>query len=140
MLEKLAQRFDLLKFSPGILGHLEGQPFHSGVADRLFLLFEYFQTLAYETQADGSFTAKGLELWQKLTVGEKAWVTDESETNKVAFKTELTFPDAETGSKIFCSWHGKVKPNQFRVHFEWPRPRRQRHIKIMYTGPKITRK
>jgi len=140
MVKKTAERFDLLTFSPTILDYLDGEPFHDGVVNRLFALLEVLQTLAYETQADGSFMAKGLELWQRHTRGDKAWFTDESETNKIEFKSELTFTNADTRERYFCTWHGKVKLNQFRIHFQWPRPSGQRHIKVMYIGPKITRK
>lgn len=140
MVEIIPERFNLLKFSPEILGQLDGQPFHAGIVARLFALFDVLQTLAHETRDDDSFSARGVELWQKHTVGDKAWITDESEANKVEFRSELTFKDSETGSNRFCPWHGKAKLNQFRVHFEWPRPEKQKHIKVMYVGPKITRK
>jgi hypothetical protein len=140
LLEKVTERFDLLVFSPNLLSYMEGQPFHGGVADMLFVLLNVLQTLAQETQADQSFTPQGVELWQRHAVGDKAWFTDESPTNKIRFKSGMTFKDSETGAKIFCPWHGKVKLNQFRIHFEWPRPRGQRLIKIMYIGPKITRR
>jgi hypothetical protein len=140
MLQKVTGKFDLLRFSPDLLGYLEGQPFHGGVADMVAVLLGVLQTLARETRADQSFTPEGVELWQRHTVGSKAWFTDESESNKIDFKTDMTFTDTETGAKIFCPWHGKVKLNQFRIHFEWPRPRGQRQIRIMYIGPKITRR
>jgi hypothetical protein len=34
---------------------------------------------------------------------------------------------------LFCPWHGKVKKGQFRIHFEWPRPKNQKHMKA-YKG------
>lgn len=140
MLEKAALRFGLLKFSPELLSQLEGQPFHGGVVNRLLVLLGVLQTLASETQADQSLTATGRELWQNHAVGEKAWFTDESDLNKIEFRSDMTFTDDETGAKVFCPWHGKVKSPQFRIHFEWPRPRGQRHIKIMYIGPQITKR
>lgn len=139
MVEMMAERFNLVKFSPEIIGQLDGQPFHAGVVARLFALFDVLQTLAHETREDNSFTERGVELWQKHTVGDKAWFTDESEANKIKFRSDLTFRDSESGSNCFCPWHGKVKLNQFRVHFEWPRPQGQKNIKVMYVGPKITR-
>lgn len=139
MLDKAVATFDLLRLPTSILDHLEGQPFHSAVADRLMVLLDVLQSLARETREDQSLTPAGLELWQKHSVGDKAWFTDESEANKNTFNSELTFVDTETGGKVFCPWHGKVKSNQFRIHFEWPRPKGQRRIKVFYIGPKITK-
>lgn len=137
--EKAKERFELLTFSPELLEHLEGQPFHGGVADRALELLGVLNTLARETQDDQSFTARGREIWQNHAVGEKAWFTDESDRNKIDFKSDMTFRDVESGEKTFCPWHGKIKLNQFRIHFQWPRPTGQKNIKIMYIGPKITK-
>jgi hypothetical protein len=140
MLDMVVERFDLLSISPEILSHLDGQPFHAGIADRVFALLNVLNRLAHETKGNGSFTAGGIEIWQQHTVGDKAWFTDESDANKIEFESQLKFKDHQTGSKLFCSWHGKIKINQFRIHFEWPRPTGQRLIKVMYVGPKITKK
>lgn len=139
LLDRARARFNLLMIYPEVENSLHGQPFHNGIAERVFVLLEILQTLAQETNGDGSFTAAGLELWQMHSVGGKALLTDESESNKRDFEQDLTFRDPHSGAPVFCPWHGKIKPNQFRIHFEWPRPRNQRFIKIFYIGPKITK-
>jgi hypothetical protein len=140
MLEQAVGRFTGLRFSPDLLNHLDGQPFHSGVVERAFALLGVLQNVVTETRPDQSLTARGLEIWQRFSTGDKAWFTDESEQNKIAFKTDLTFDDVESNAKIFCPWHGKIKLNQFRIHFEWPRPAGQPNIKVFYIGPKITKR
>src|SRR5258707_479093 len=139
MYQKLAAKYDQLLLSPDILNYLGGHPFHPGVAERIFALLGVLQYLAAETQDDQSFTSAGREHWLKHSVGEKAWFTDESDRNKRDFRNELTFRDPETREASFCPWHGKIKMNQFRIHFEWPRPHGQKRIKVLYIGPKITR-
>ncbi len=55
-------------------------------------------------------------------------------------KKDMTFTDPEDAQKgLFCSWHGKIKTPQIRIHFEWLRPKGQRSIKVAYIGPKITK-
>jgi len=139
MLETLAAKYDQLVLSPDILSHLEGYPFHTGIVHRIFALLRVLHLLAVETKDDQSFTSAGLELWQQHSVGDKAWFTDESERNKQIFKNEMTFWDPQANATCLCPWHGKIKPNQFRIHFEWPRPKGQKQIKVFYIGPKITK-
>jgi hypothetical protein len=133
-------RFTNLMFSVDISFELRKTPFDYGIACRVLDLLAVLQELVRETNTDGSFTNAGLELWQKHSVGDKAWFTDESDNNKRYFKKDLTFRDpVDAENNIFCPWHGKVKKGQFRIHFEWPRPKDQRGIKVVYIGPKITK-
>jgi hypothetical protein len=61
-------------------------------------------------------------------------------TINAIFKYELSFPDPDNNAnKPDCTWHGKVKIAQFRIHFEWPRPVDQPYPKVVYIGPKITK-
>ena len=123
-----------------IADQLAPVPFHSGVAQKFLLLLRVLETLTHETQ-EGALTAVGLELLNTFFTGEKALFTDESDANKRDFVHELTFPDPSDGTRnLFCPWHGKVKfGSQYRIHFEWPRPRGQTQIKVVYIGPKITK-
>jgi hypothetical protein len=104
-------------------------------------LLGVLQNLCRETQ-EGALTAAGLELYNKFFAGQKAPFSDESDANKNDFAQELTFRDpADAGKMLFCSWHGKVKfGSQYRMHFEWPRPAGQFSIKVVYIGPKITKR
>jgi hypothetical protein len=118
---------------------LRAAPFHLGVAERTLQLLRILNDIATETLDDSALTPLGLEIYQKHFVGGKASFTDESDSNKNSFQTEMTFRDpSDIGEKLFCPWHGKVKIGQFRIHFEWQRPKGQREIKVVYIGPKIT--
>lgn len=133
--------FDLLIFSREIPEQLRACPFHAGVAERILELLKILQFLASKTRDDSSLDEEGLAVHQKHFVGDKAQFSDESDDNKRTFCSQLTFSDPLNESKnLFCPWHGKVKIGQYRLHFEWPRPKGQRQIKVVYIGPKITKR
>lgn len=141
MMDVARSRMPLLVFSEEIQPRLQPSPFHAGIAERILELLAVLQSLADQTQEDSSLTRAGLEILQKYFVGEKASFTDEAQGNKRDFEDEMTFPDPlAEGVKLFCPWHGKVKQGQFRIHFEWKRPMGQRVIKVVYIGPKITKR
>ncbi len=129
-----------LVIASAIESHLKRRPFHSAVCRRIFELLGVLREIVLETRDDSSLTPAGVALVQKHFVGDKAWFTDESDRNKARYRDDLTFADPEnTGRSIFCPFHGKIKIEQFRIHFEWPRPLGQKQVKVVYIGPKITR-
>jgi hypothetical protein len=141
MMDAAIAKMGSIVLSPDISSQLRPCPFDRGVALRILELLEVLDRVASETQADSKLTEEGLQTIQMYFVGEKAAFTDESERNKIDFRSELTFPDpAQAGRTFLCPWHGKVKKGQFRIHFEWPRPVGQREIKVVYIGPKITKR
>lgn len=141
MFDAAKANLDMLIFSDRITEQLRPYPFYPGVADRVLDLLKVLQKIAQETRNDSALSAAGMELYQMHFTGGKAWFTDESEANKRDFRQEMTFTDPmNTTEKIFCPWHGKVKVGQYRIHFEWHRPRGQQAIKVMYIGPKITKR
>ena len=141
LLSSARTSMEFLILSEEINGHLRPCPFHAGVAQRIMQLLQILQDIARESHDDCSLNAAGLAICQKHFVGEKASFTDESRANKRDFENDMTFPDPTGGStSLFCSWHGKIKIGQYRIHFEWPRPRGQRQIKVVYIGPKITKR
>lgn len=141
MLDRARDSFDGLIFQPNIQEALEAAPFDAGISQRILELLAVLQEIYVQTTPDSSLTDRGVEVLQKHFVGEKAWFTDESERNKQDFKEELTFVDPQNSTAtLFCPWHGKVKKGQFRIHFDWPRPKQQHRIKIVYIGPKITKR
>jgi hypothetical protein len=140
MIELATGRLRSLIFSDQIATQLGPSPFHVGVARRTGELLSILEEIAIHTEDDGSLDARGMELLQMHFVGEKASFTDESDDNKRDFKRQMTFDDPlNPGVSLFCPWHGKVKIGQFRIHFEWPRPKGQKQIKVQYIGPKITK-
>lgn len=129
-----------LVFPDYVLEHLKGIPFSSVVAAQVKKRFEVLNTLKIETSDSGERTAAGHQLYQKHFVGERAWFTDESDTNKQKFNKDMTFPDPlRNGEKIFCPWHGKISTLCFRIHFTWPLNHPSDLISIVYVGPKITK-
>ena len=123
-----------------IVAQLNPYPFSQYVATRIFELLRVLNTIVEETNDDGGLSDKGIQVLDNHFVGDKAWFTDESPTNKNQYQKELKFPDPEAPeNQLFCSWHGKIKTPQFRIHFEWSRPPGQKKIKVVYIGPKITK-
>ena len=132
-------RFDQLDFIAYAIDPLQKEPFSRCVADRVFSLLSVLQEFMEVRNPDGSYSERNLSLLEKHFKGEKAWFSDESETNKKYFYKEMSFPDPKNGGKkVFCPMHGKIKTPQYRIHFEWP-PRAGKNLRIFYIGPKITK-
>ncbi|VEN72525.1 conserved hypothetical protein [Candidatus Desulfarcum epimagneticum] len=137
---EISSRFSGLLFSNHAISPLLSTPFSKQVAKRIFELLQILNGMVVESDENGELSPRGKELLNDHFVGKKAWFTDESPTNKARFKQHMTFPDPEDRKKrIFCPWHGKIKTPQVRIHFEWPRPKGQKNIKVVYIGPKITK-
>ena len=120
---------------------LSALTFYPAVSRRTIELLKVLNDLVSEMADDGSVSACGQEIIQSHFVGENAWFTDESDRNKRDFRTEMTFPDPTgSGKQLQCFWHGKIKTQQFRIHFEWPVPAGDNALKVAYIGPKISRR
>ena len=140
-LEQCKGQFDQLVFGDDIEYVLSAVPFSAGASKSILDLLEVLQRVAENRLRDGSLSAIGLGLQQKYFVGSNAWFSDESAANKARFRAEMTFPDPESpGRRLVCFWHGKVQTPQLRIHFEWPIPVGQTKIKVVYIGPKISKK
>ena len=127
-----------LVFAPESFGPLGGHPFHPGVAERLLLRLMVLHEIRNCFDDHGERTAEGHRLYRKHFTGDKAWFSDSSATEKSDFRTELTFADpSRPGETLFCTWHGKVKTPQFRIHFSWP-IRATESLYVVYVGPKLT--
>jgi len=141
VIEEAQRRFDGLILADSIMDDLYPNPFSDGIRDRIFELLNVLDCIVRESGLNNQLSEPGQELHRKHFEGEKAWFTSESDTNRQKFKQDLSFCDPKNKSlQIACPWHGKIKIHQFRIHFEWPRPVHQREIKVVYIGPKITRK
>lgn len=129
-----------LTFSPDSFEPLRGHPFHEGAADRLLLRLLVLQEMTNSFDDQGERTREGHRLYQKHFTGDKAWFSDSSTSEKDHFKKELTFPHpAARGETLPCTWHGKVKSPQLRIHFSWP-IRATQPLYVVYVGPKITKR
>ena len=132
-------RYTNITFSQDAFAPLVGHPFAKGAADRLLLRLAVLDELICSMELSGRWNSKGLKTYQSHFVGEKAWFSDSTDREKVRFEDELTFPHpGRSGETLFCTWHGKVKSPQLRIHFPWPlRPNEPFYI--VYVGPKITK-
>ena len=116
-----------------------GTPFVPGAAQRILVLLTTLDRFKGCFDDNGQRTAEGQRIYQDHFTGDKAWFSDSSDTEKRDFKDELTFrhPEEE-GGRLFCTWHGKVKTPQFRIHFSWPVTADQ-PLYVVYVGNKITK-
>jgi len=114
-------------------------PFSESLAREIYELLEVLHGIGEETELDGRLSQEGLKIHQSHFVGDNAWFSDESATNKRDFRSELTFLNHRDGEAKLCPWHGKITQHQIRIHFEWPRAERERHITVVYIGPKLTK-
>jgi len=131
-----------LAFSSGAFMplHEQGVPFNESAANQLLQRLTVLRDLKNSSDAAGEYTPQGHEIIQTHFMGDNAWFSDSSDTEKSKFRKELSFrhpkPD---GGVLFCTWHGKVKYCQLRIHFSWP-VHANRETHVVYVGPKITRK
>lgn len=133
-------RYPDLMFTDDSFAPLEGHPFGKGVAERILSRLDVLRDLRNCFNERGERTPDGHALYQRHFTGDKAWFSDSSDTEKSDFESDLTFPHpTNTGEWLFCTWHGKVKTPQLRIHFSWP-IRADEPLYIAYVGPKLTKR
>lgn len=129
-----------LTFSQDSFEPLNGLPFAKGVAENLFQRLNILHDFKNCFDERGERTSRGHDTYQQHFTGDKAWFSDSTDWEKSAFRQELTFPHpVHTGEYLFCTWHGKVKTPQLRIHFSWP-IRANAPLYVVYVGPKITKR
>jgi hypothetical protein len=134
-------RFPKLIIPDTILYKLEHEAFQPNVCKRVIELLKVLNEYISERLPTGEESERAKEIRAQHFIGEKALFTDESDRNKSDFRIDMTFADPDNRDKrIFCPWHGKIKTPQYRIHFEWPVPSGQKKLKVLYIGPKITKR
>ena len=140
--ESSARRFESLTFAGDCFDPLlAGVPFAPSAAERFVVLLGILDRFACAFDADGMRTAEGHQIYQDyFTGGYNALFSDSSDSEKNKFRMALTFPNPNDPEKeLFCTWHGKERSKNFRVHFSWPiecgKP-----VYVVYAGPKITKR
>ena len=129
-----------LEFARDSFAPLAGHPFHQGAAERILVRLCVLQEFKNCFDERGERSAEGHRLYEKHFTGDKAWFSDSSTSEKDDYRQELTFPSPSgRGEYLFCTWHGKVKTPQLRIHFSWP-ARAAAPLYIVYVGPKITKR
>lgn len=138
--EKMTAACTRLTFLPSAFDPLEGHPFVLGAAERIRVLLFTLDKLRGCFDEAGQRTPEGDRIYAEHFVGEKAWFSDSSPSEKHDFESELTFPHPENAGKyLLCGWHGKVKTPQIRIHFSWPISANQ-PVFVVYVGPKLTKR
>ena len=138
MLDQFRQRFDRLLISPDVEAQLARETFSRNVRNNATDLLSVLQEFMENRDDDGTTTARGREIIQTYF---GSWFWSESDTNKPLFESEMTFRDpADLRNTLTCYWHGVIQTPQFRIHFEWPVPIGQHHLKVVYIGPKISKR
>ena len=137
---RTAERCSRLTFSADAFEPLQGQPFAPGAADRIREILNTLDRLKGSFADDGTRNAEGHRLYQDHFTGEKAWFSDSSDTEKRRFEEALTFRHpGNPDQTLSCTWHGKVKTPQFRIHFSWPVTAAD-PVYVVYVGPKLTKR
>ena len=132
-------RFRNLMFAENCFGPLTRFPFAKGAADRLVVLLGILDRLACAFDADGVQTPEAQKIYHNYFKGGNALFSDSSESEKSKFRDKLTFPHPhEPGESLFCTWHGKVRSMNLRLHYWWS-GRSGDLVYVVYAGPKITR-
>ena len=134
------QRCSQLVFSEDAFTPLDNRPFVPSAAERIRVLLNTLNRLKSCFDESGSRSAEGHRLVHDHFSETKHWFSDSSESEKRRFKKELTFRDPRDTSKtLFCTWHGKVKTPQYRIHFSWP-VNADTPLCVVYIGPKLTKR
>lgn len=129
-----------LVFSLDSFSYLDGHPFVHGASRQILILLETLNRFKNCFDERGERTSEGHQIYQNHFTGDKAWFTDSSDTEKNEFKESLTFSHpAKDGCSLFCTWHGKIKTPQLRIHFSWPVSANE-PLYVVYIGPKITKR
>jgi hypothetical protein len=138
--EHSRKAFHRLTFSEDAFDPLDGHPYASGAAERIWVLLGTLDNYCGCFDENGKRTAEGDRIYANHFTGDKAWFSDSSASEKNDFKKELTFSHPERPAEyLFCPWHGKVKTPQLRIHFSWPITARNPTY-VVYVGPKITKR
>ena len=129
-----------LAFFADCYSHLDGQPFAPGAANRILVLLRVLDHLMGSVDSSGRRSDEGNRIYQDHFMGDKAWFSDSSDSEKARFEKELTFPNPNVaGEHLFCTWHGKVNEPPLRIHFAWPE-RPGDPLYVVYIGLKITKR
>jgi hypothetical protein len=139
-------RFNRLVFANDAFEPLQPCPFHPGAASALIQRLDVLHKLNSCFDANGKRSPEGQRIFNDFFAekgggdgGGKSWFSPSSDSEMNTFKSKLTFarPDSPT-EKLVCSWHGKVKIQQLRIHFHWPFTAADKCY-VVYVGPKLTK-
>lgn len=120
---------------------LAKEPFEAPICDRALALLKCLNDYMDGRTEGGAEGPASRAIIETFFTGDRALFSGESPTNQATFRAQMTFPDPEDAAKsIFAHWHGKISHRYFRLHFEWPVPPEATRLKVLYLGPKLTKK
>lgn len=131
LLERI-EHLPKITFEPYAKTRLKANPFSQNVAEGIYARAKELSEMATATSLE-QFN----ELFVKYATGTKARFSDSSASEKGNFKDALTF--LVDGEQQLCPYHGKVKIQQYRIHLI-DRPAYDRSSRIVYIGPKLTKR
>ncbi|MGC0936660.1 hypothetical protein WKG99_14560 [Pantoea agglomerans] len=134
----VCKEFSCVEFSNTAFSLLEKETFSEVVCKSSLKLIKILNDLILSLDNAGLFTPETNKIITMHFSGGRALFTDESKSNKIDFKKEMTF--SIDNEEVFCPWHGKISHNNFRMHFGYPLIKGQNKIHIVYLGPKITKR
>ena len=132
-------QFSSLLFADDCFKPLSGVPFAKSSGERIRVLLGILDRSVRAFDAEGRRTPEGQQMYQDYFRGDNALFSDSSDTEKNRFQKELTFPHPD-GSKgpLFCTWHGKERSRNLRLHYWWS-GKADDQVIVVYVGPKITK-
>ena len=128
------QRFDRLLIGDHCDTVLSRETFRPHQSRRASELFAVLQSLMEAMDHNGKLSAEGQALLADHFVGETSWFSRESESNEHT-PEQYTFPDPAGPGKLTCFWHGKIRSDALRMHFEWPPADPTGRLRVVYIGP-----
>ncbi len=132
-------RFANLTFAPNWFEPLLPTPYVNAACGKILGLLDVLDRYVASVGPDGSRSPEGQRLYEQHFVGDNAWFSDSSDSEKREFERQLTFRHPNNpGVALFCTWHGKVRTQVLRLHFSWPVE--ERKLYVVYVGPKITKR
>lgn len=140
--EVARERFENLLIPDAVYedARLAREPFDAVVRDRIFALLSVLNSYMSARGDGGAETAEAHDIITNYFTGERALFSPESQSNRADFAGDLTFPDPGGGPAILAHWHGKISHRFYRLHFEWPVPPGATELKVLYVGPKLTKR
>lgn len=118
---------------------IRGLPFANSAAHQLVTRFDTLSRFKSSFDEAGQRTAEGQRIYQDHFTGDNSWFSDSSDKEKNEYNKALTFKHPEVkGETLFCTWHGKIKYLQIRVHFSWP-VQAESPLYVVFVGQKLTK-
>ena len=104
---------------------------------RILQLLDVLHKIKAEMSDGGGLSSDGMSLHSKFFVGDLAWFTDESSSRKQKIPEKFVFPNPSGAGELTCFWHGKIRADGFRLHFDWPVSDPRERLRVAYIGPHI---